>query len=317
MNIHVPQTLEARAETLHLMGVTQNIVTPKSGEPIIALIQDFLTTSFLLTSKDTFLTRQQFTAVLSWFTDANELVDLPAPAILKPVCLWTGKQVISAVLRPNRLARVMVNFSTQEKMLYRGRECMSPEDGWVIFRNSALLCGQIGKSTLGGNKSGLIYHLLRDNNSKVACEIMHRIAKLSSRWLSNQGMTIGISDVTASPALHDKNLTVIDKAHHEYRRYREMYQQGQLEAKPGMSVEETLESHLKTTLSSVREEVGKNCLAMLDRDNKPLIMSLCGSKGNPVNLSQMIGCLGQQTVQGKRIPFGFTERSLPHFPRLT
>ena len=31
MNIHVPQTLEARSETLHLMGVTQNIVTPKSG----------------------------------------------------------------------------------------------------------------------------------------------------------------------------------------------------------------------------------------------------------------------------------------------
>jgi DNA-directed RNA polymerase III subunit RPC1 len=58
MNIHVPQTLEARSETLHLMGVTQNIVTPKSGEPIIALIQDFLTTSFLITSRDVFFTRQ-------------------------------------------------------------------------------------------------------------------------------------------------------------------------------------------------------------------------------------------------------------------
>ena len=44
----------------------------------------------------------------------------------------------------------------------------------------------------------------------------------------------------------------------------------------------------------------------LDRYNKPLIMSLCGSKGNPVNLSQMIGCVGQQTVGGKRITYGFT-----------
>lgn len=70
------------------------------------------------------------------------------------------------------------------------------------------------------------------------------------------------------------------------------------------------------TLSKVRETVGDNCLRHLDRHNKPLIMALCGSKGNPVNLSQMIGCVGQQTVGGKRITYGFTERSLPHFNRL-
>ena len=44
----------------------------------------------------------------------------------------------------------------------------------------------------------------------------------------------------------------------------------------------------------------------MDRYNKPLIMALCGSKGNAVNLSQMIGCVGQQTVGGKRITYGFT-----------
>jgi DNA-directed RNA polymerase III subunit RPC1 len=95
------------------MGVTQNIVTPKSGEPIIALIQDFLTTSFLLTSRDVFFTRQEFTEILAYFTDANELIDLPAPTILKPAFLWTGKQVISAVLRPNRFSRVVVNFTAK------------------------------------------------------------------------------------------------------------------------------------------------------------------------------------------------------------
>jgi DNA-directed RNA polymerase III subunit RPC1 len=165
----------------------------------VALIQDFLTTSFLITCRDVFFTRQEFTAILSWFTDANELIDLPAPTILKPAFLWTGKQVISAVLRPNRHARVVVNFTAKEK-IYTGNEQRCLKDGWVLFRNSELLLGQIGKTTLGGNKTGLIYHLLRDNTNEVACEIMHRISKLSSRWLSNYGMTIGISDVT--PALH-------------------------------------------------------------------------------------------------------------------
>jgi DNA-directed RNA polymerase III subunit RPC1 len=105
--------------------------------------------------------------------------------------------VISSVLRPNRFARVVVNFTAKEK-IYTGNEYRCVKDGWVLFKNSELLLGQIGKTTLGGNKTGLIYHLLRDNTNEVACEIMHRIAKLSSRWLSNYGMTIGISDVTPS-----------------------------------------------------------------------------------------------------------------------
>ena len=48
--------------------------------------------------------------------------------------------------------------------------------------------------------------------------------------------------------------------------------------------------------------------------NGPLIMSQCGSKGSPINISQMLACVGQQAVGGRRAPDGFNERSLPHFP---
>ena len=35
-------------------------------------------------------------------------------------------------------------------------EHMCPKDGYVCFRNSQLLCGRLGKATLGGgNKAGL------------------------------------------------------------------------------------------------------------------------------------------------------------------
>lgn len=96
---------------------------------------------------------------------------------------------------------------------------MCLKDGWVIFKNSELLSGQLGKNTLGGNKSGLIYALLRDNNNESACEVMHRIAKLSSRWLSNYGMTIGISDVTPSADLLQINKNVIQNSYREYDKY--------------------------------------------------------------------------------------------------
>lgn len=51
--------------------------------------------------------------MLSWFSDGKELINLPPPTIIKPVALWTGKQVISAILRPNKLARVVINFQTK------------------------------------------------------------------------------------------------------------------------------------------------------------------------------------------------------------
>ena len=40
-----------------------------------------------------------------------------------------------------------------------------------------------------------------------------------------------------------------------------------------------------------------------------------GSKGSDMNISQIMACVGQQNVDGKRIPFGFNRRSLPHFSK--
>lgn len=42
-------------------------------------------------------------------------------------------------------------------------------------------------------------------------------------------------------------------------------------------------------------------------------MVVAGSKGSNINISQVIACVGQQNVEGKRIPFGFRKRTLPHF----
>lgn len=79
----------------------------------MALVQDFLTTSFLITNKDNFFTRGQFTQILAYFADATELINIPPPTIIRPVALWTGKQVISSLLRPNRKTRIVVNLKTK------------------------------------------------------------------------------------------------------------------------------------------------------------------------------------------------------------
>jgi len=202
MNIHVPQTEEARAEAITLMGVQQNLCTPKNGEILIAATQDFLTASYLLTSKDCFFDRARFSLLCSFMGDALEHIDLPAPTILRPVELWTGKQLFGVLVRPNLQCSVFVNLELEEKAYTKRGRQMCINEGFVCFRGSELLSGRLGKVTLGsGNKAGLFYVLSSDYSPEVAGNAMNRLAKLSARFIGSRGFSIGINDVTPDERL--------------------------------------------------------------------------------------------------------------------
>lgn len=205
MNMHLPQTEEARTEASLLMGVQHNLITPRNGEPLVAASQDFLSASYMLTQRDRFFTLEEFCRLVAYFGDADEQIDIPLPAILKPVALWTGKQVFSMLLRPNKENTVLVNFETKEKNYASDlkRKHFCPNDGWVAFYNSELISGNIAKKTIGdGSKAGLLYILLRDCGQIEAARLLDRWAKLCSRYLGGHiGFSIGISDVSPSTRL--------------------------------------------------------------------------------------------------------------------
>ena len=93
------------------------------------------------------------------------------------------------------------------------------------------------------------------------------------------------------------------------------FRAGTLTARPGCSLEQSLESELGGILSKVRNTSGTTCMKSLPRHNAPLIMATCGSKGSSLNICQMVACVGQQIVGGERMPNGFIRRSLPHFKK--
>jgi DNA-directed RNA polymerase III subunit RPC1 len=217
MNMHLPQTEEARAEAESLMGVHKNLVTPRNGEPLIASAQDFLTAAYLMTQKDQFFTKEKFCTLAAFFGDAEEEIDVPVPAILKPVHLWTGKQLFSSILCPNRTSRSIVSFEMKEKN-YTAELKMKyfcPKDGYVVFRNGELLTGNIAKKSIGnGSKTGLIYVLLRDCGEAHAAAFMDRFAKLCSRYMGfHKGLSIGISDVTPSEELQALKFDILSKGY--------------------------------------------------------------------------------------------------------
>ncbi|KAM1218950.1 hypothetical protein ACFX13_046898 [Malus domestica] len=323
MNIHVPQTEEARAEAALLLGVENNLCTPKNGEILVASTQDFLTSSFLITRKDTFYDRSSFSLMCSYMGSGMDPVDLPTPAVIKPVELWTGKQLFSVLVRPNANVRVYLNLTVTEKSYTstktedgREIEAMCPNDGFVYFRNSVLIAGQLGKATLGnGNKNGLYSVLLRDYKPHAAAACMNRLAKLSAQWIGNHGFSIGISDVQPSGNLREEKEKIIKEGYEKCYGQIKLFNEGQLQLIPGSDAAQSLESGITSVLNNIRDQTGKLCMQKLHWRNSPLIMSQCGSKGSAINISQMVACVGQQSVGGCRAPNGFIDRSLPHFPR--
>lgn len=199
MNLHLPQTEEARAEAALLMDVRENLITPRSGEPLVAATQDFLTAAYLLTRRDTFLTKDEVCQAAATLSDATEHVDLPPPALLKPVPLWTGKQVINLLLRPNKSIALHASFECKARNYSGSGEHMDPDDGYVVFRDGALMAGNLDKGLLGGgSKKGLVYMLCRDVHPSVAARALHRLTKMTSRWLQSYGFSIGVSSGSRS-----------------------------------------------------------------------------------------------------------------------
>ncbi len=96
-------------------GVIGLQVTPRNGELVISPTQDFLTAAYLLTSKDRFYDRATFSQPCCFIGDAKEHIDLPPPTIIKPVELWTGKQLWSVLIRPSKESPIFINFSLKNK----------------------------------------------------------------------------------------------------------------------------------------------------------------------------------------------------------
>ena len=318
MNLHVPQTEEARAEALTLMGVKNNLITPKNGEPIIAATQDFITAAYLLSSKDRFFDRKTFTQICMHMLDGKTRLDLPHPAVVKPRALWTGKQVFSILMRPNKASPVKVNLDAECRDFKNKDKNQCPDmdanDRYLVVRNSEVMCGLMDKSTVGpGMKSSIFYVILRDYGPDAAVDAMNRLAKLCARQLTNRGFSIGPGDVYPTASLTETKTRLVETAYKECDKLITKFNQGKMEKSAGCTEEQTLENSISGILSRVRDSAGKHCIETLSKNNTPLLMAKSGGKGSSINVAQMVAVVGQQIIGGQRVTDGFQERPLPHF----
>ncbi|XP_045532098.1 DNA-directed RNA polymerase III subunit RPC1-like [Pieris brassicae] len=306
MNIHVPQTVKSRAECIELMGVNENIVTARHGEPLIAATQDFITAMYQITSKDTFYDRQKFGQLLADFSIDH--VDLK-PVISNPVELFTGKQLVQAMVYNSLEDKSKIKEVT---LVAKNRSYVSDfdhNDGLFLIQGGIYISGRIDKNIIGGEckKNSLLYVILKISK-KSSSNMMLNITKVASRYLGEVGFSIGLTDVLPGIGLQKKKEIVVNEGYDKCDKIIHNIKHGRGDLETG-------EMEISCILNKIREECGSICINELSIHNSPIIMQACGSKGSKINVSQMIACVGQQIISGKRIPDGMSSRTLPHFEK--
>ncbi|RRT37668.1 hypothetical protein B296_00028880 [Ensete ventricosum] len=242
MNMHVPQSMETRAEVIELMMVPKCIVSPQSNRPVMGIVQDTLLGCRKITARDTFIEKDVFMNILMWWEDFDGKI--PAPAVLKPRPLWTGKQVFNLII-PKQIN--LMKFSSWHAESETG--CfITPGDTVVRIEKGELLSGTLCRKTLGTSAGSLIHVIWEEVGPDATRKFLGHTQWLVNHWLLQNGFSIGIEDTIADAATMEKINETISKAKNDVKELIKLAQEKQLEAEPGRSTMESFENRVNQVL---------------------------------------------------------------------
>ena len=308
MNLHVLQSQEARAEAKVLMKVEEHILSPRYGGPIIGMLHDHITAGFLLTYQNPTFSRPEVTYLLS---KLNYPVPPPAGKDKDGEAYWTGKQLFSLTL-PSDLT---LEFRSN---IWARCDC-SPlnckHDAWVVIENGVLKAGAIDKKAIAYEKGAVLDAIARNNGMARARQFLDEMSRLAITAISLKGLSTGIDDEDVPEGALKEILQALEAARQHVNEFVEQYRKGELEQMPGRSLEETLEVMVRRELGQARDTAGEIAGRYLGLENPAVILAKSGARGSMLNLTQMAGAVGQQSVRGERLLRGYVHRTLPHFAR--
>ncbi len=302
MNLHVPQSEEARAEATLLMRVQDQLISPRYGGPIIGGIRDFITGAFILTRDDTVLTRDEFAnmALIGGYKGP-----LPAPNITKDgVKLYSGRQLFSLFLPKD------FNYVITSKW----NKASKGEGKDVVIKNGELISGVIDKASIGAEEPDSVLHrIVKDYGTDAARKFLDSILTMLKTYITHKGFTYGYSDLWLSEETRNEISDVIQKTYDKVKELIQQYNDGTLPLTRGLAAEEALELYVVNELSRARDRAGRTADRAFPDDNSGVIMASTGARGSTLNIGQMTAALGQQSIRGKRIQKGYRNRALPHY----
>jgi DNA-directed RNA polymerase beta' subunit len=294
MNLHCPQNIQTMFELKDLASVPYLILTQKDGKPSIEVVQDTLVGSFRLTKDYTIVGDKQMANLQMCNSYFKGKLEKPSKDYT-----YTGKELFSEILPP---------------ALYIEEKNKAGEK--VIIHNSKLIKGNLDKAVFHNITNGLIPVIYHDYGPVEIKKFLDNTQRLVCRWLLTAGFSIGISDLVTDKNTETELIGKIKEMKASAYKKLDDMRKGNLENNSIFNNEDFIERELIGILNETTSIVAKISLAKIDeKTNRMFNMVKSGSKGKETNIAQIMACVGQQNVDGKRIAYGFTDRTLPHFTK--
>lgn len=337
MNMHFPQNENARAEAMMLANTDSQYLTPTSGKPLRGLIQDHISAGIWLTNKDTFFTKDQYQQLVygsirpeDGHTTQTRIVTVP-PAIIKPVPMWTGKQIITTcLLNVKPLDRPGLNLESQNKIknMYWGE---GSQENTVLFKNGELLCGILDKSQYGASDHGVVHSVHEIYGAQTAGLFLSVLGRLFTKYIMSIGFTCGMDDLyltnegnrwrrdilkDSEGVGHEAAVEVANLpkgTEQDDKLLKERLEEILRDSEKHGVLDAISQSKVNAITSSVVSKVIPAGTEKKFPQNNMQSMALSGAKGSNVNVSQIMCMLGQQALEGRRVPVMVSGKTLPSF----
>ena len=307
MNLHMPQDPESESELRNLAAIPYQIISPANNAPIIGIFQDSMLGSYQFTRKDIAFTPEEAMRLLMQFKRAD-------PNIFKKDKneKITNFEILSQIMAPLSLR---TNNGQYDKEPGDDKEKLKTSNNIVEIINGKYLRGQLDKGILGSGTKGIIHRICNDFGNMASANFIDDLQNIITEYMKHSSFSVGISDLITDKATNDKIVNLITNKKTEAKNLIHQVQLGIFENTSGKTNEEEFETRVNNILSSIQKDAGRAAIDNLVKTNRFLTMFYAGSKGSEINIQQMTACLGQQNVDGKRIPHGFENRTLPHYTK--
>ena len=313
MNMHMSQNVLAETELRHLAAIPYQIISPSGNAPIIGIYQDSLLGSYRFTRENIAFSVVDAMNLLMRFAHVN-------PHALRALLKKKGGKKMSA-----KSAGVVSSFDILTQLMppvtmqYSTKLFSDKDDDFrtsnhvVEIRNGMYVRGQMEKSVLGQSTRGLLHRIYNDFGPMACSNFIDDLQNVITEYMKTSSYSVGISDLIADPNTKSKIHHVIEQQKTEVRDLVDRLHLGIFENSTSRTNQQHFESQVNNLLNKATDESGKIGRSSLSDANRFKIIVDSGSKGTAINISHMISCVGQQNVEGKRIPYGLDGRTLPHF----
>jgi DNA-directed RNA polymerase beta' subunit len=301
MNIHVPQSLEARAELEFLSATKWNIISAQGSKPNIAIVQDSLAAAYLMTKENKNITRGQFFDI-SMHGERN------GKSLWTPEKVRTIRKVLKMKGKPLNVfnGKGLLSLLFPEDFIYEKKNNAHPDEPVVKIFRGVLYEGVFDKSILGSSHNSLIQVIHKEYGVDTAAEFISNIQFITNNWFLIRGFSVGLEDcLITSPNATKRINDKIEKC------YIEADGVENTTHNPGIR-----EIRITAALSKAKDVGMKIAKDSMSKKNNLLSTVRSGSKGDFFNISQLTGLLGQQNIRGARVAPSLNngKRTLPHYP---